>query len=183
MTGKVVIVEGPDGAGKTTLIENVLVPAGYVNGFHNGVYISPQKAYEAYASQGRSIQDLREGVCFDRSHISQAIYGPIMRGERFEDYASEHWAIDYRFCELRAVVVVCRGEHTMRNWEFNNRHKNEYVTKREQMEAIVEGYDHNISLYTKLPCISYSYETWDIETHTSIINTIEELRNKHYGNA
>lgn len=183
MTSKVVIVEGPDGAGKSTLIEKILIPAGYLCMFHNGVYDNPTKAYQNYATQAQMVAELKKGICFDRAHISQAVYGPIMRGELFERFAYQHWSVDARFEDLQTVVVRCCGSHAIHNWEFNNRHKGEYVKKREEMEAIIKRYSEDISLYTNLPCISYDFQTWDIDSDITIVESIEQVRIAHYGDA
>jgi thymidylate kinase len=89
MKGKLIIVEGVDGSGKTTLIEGLktrmqvdhvfnysypkeTTPEENVS-FARGEYLASIKIFKALVGDGKTI------IC-DRFHLGEYAYGPIMRG-------------------------------------------------------------------------------------------------------
>jgi thymidylate kinase len=78
------IVEGPDGAGKTTLINSLLKSNPGSQKFHFGAPATPEEASNYYEVYAKAIQAAPENVTtiFDRSWYSDVVYGPIMRGKQ-----------------------------------------------------------------------------------------------------
>lgn len=103
------IVEGPDGAGKTTLIEKISGQLGWpVDGRVVG------KDTEAFVPLNKWVDtNLREGFqrrIFDRHRlISEPIYGPIIRKrltDGFDDLNTYHrWTVEFH--ALAPIVVFC----------------------------------------------------------------------------
>jgi thymidylate kinase len=74
-----VIIEGCDGVGKTTLIEELLL-TGY---FDVAIKIQPPKSIEEGEERYINVNNLlnkHEGILLDRSMLSEKVYGPILRG-------------------------------------------------------------------------------------------------------
>lgn len=102
----VIIVEGIDGAGKTTLVNRIkeLVPDTYDKVFWTKgvpVYDDPEQEYCEQLTWLRN----HHFVVSDRYHVGELIYGPLYRGisrvaGRFFD------RIEERLGQLRAVKVV-----------------------------------------------------------------------------
>jgi hypothetical protein len=107
--GTVIVVEGPDGAGKTTFIELL---KGYTN-----LEVAPR----VVSKDAEAMVDLREWVhenvragwqelIFDRHRlISEPIYGPVLREEFEPGFSSLSWfyAMLEKFYACKPVIVYC----------------------------------------------------------------------------
>jgi len=172
----IVLIEGPDGSGKSTLIEKVFK----LNKFHvihNGVYPTPHSAYSSYIQQIEEENTLEHGIVFDRLHISQAIYGPIMRDENPEYVL--HNIVDNMLYDRKAVVVLCQTKASLINWEKRNKEKLEYVTDLVKFVKIMNCY-RNIRSYTRLPFVTYDYTNVQGNELIPILERIEVIRENCY---
>jgi hypothetical protein len=124
------LLEGPDGAGKTSLAERLLTAAdadGWETAYlHNGPSGDlPGSLYRHYRAQLLEAAEMAEdGVayCVDRSWVSERVYGPVYRGHsRITEGQSrrlEHLALRWGFTILgvraepgvRLRRVRARGE-------------------------------------------------------------------------
>lgn len=74
----IIILEGPDGAGKTTLAKQ-LAEAFQLRIHHEG---PPPKNVSVLQHYGRILDAARgQNVVFDRLYVGERVYGPIVRGE------------------------------------------------------------------------------------------------------
>ena len=71
-----VILEGPDGSGKTTLARR-FVPLGYEYR-HEG---PPPKGVSAFEHYARLFAEAKRPMVFDRFHLGELVYGPLLRGD------------------------------------------------------------------------------------------------------
>jgi len=104
-----IIVEGPDGAGKTTLI-NAMKEAW-------GIEVAPRvvsKDTEALVDLQQWVDENLEAgfqnMIFDRHRlISETIYGPILRFEQEPGFNKMEWLAPRmkRFYELKPVIIYC----------------------------------------------------------------------------
>lgn len=135
----VIVIEGIDGAGKSTLFESIKekIPHHFDRVFvHKGVpeYEDPEKEYLQQLSWLRK----NHFMVSDRYHVGELIYGPIYRGYSMTE---GEWftRIESRLDELKAVKVILlpplqtvierlekRGEdylqpeHVEKVWNFYN---------------------------------------------------------------
>lgn len=105
-----IIIEGPDGSGKTTLIRQI-----------QEQYPDLQVAPRVVSKQTEAMVDMQEWVninlslgvqytLFDRYRlISEFIYGPILRKEQQPGFTSMTWAWHSlrRFQQLRPLIIYC----------------------------------------------------------------------------
>ena len=105
-----IIVEGPDGAGKTTLIKNIL-----------DAYPDLEVAPRVVSKETNDLTDLQQWVdhnlaegfqykLFDRHRlISEFIYGPTLRKEQRPGFTSGVWVHGSlrRFYLLKPVIIYC----------------------------------------------------------------------------
>lgn len=104
-----IIVEGPDGAGKTTLIKQLTEAV--------GLDIAPR----VVSKNAEAMVDLRSWVeenvaigfqpkIFDRHRlISELIYGPALRGEPEPGFDDLEWLTEQliRFYQARPIIIYC----------------------------------------------------------------------------
>lgn len=74
----IIILEGPDGAGKTTLAQQLATAFG-LTVHHEG---PPPQNVSMLQHYGRILDDARgKNVVFDRLYVGERVYGPIVRGQ------------------------------------------------------------------------------------------------------
>lgn len=159
----IILLEGPDGAGKTTLAQTSFKDYQYL---HHGAYETPQAAFIAYDELLSSIlQNTVRGIChnnivIDRLHISERIYGTYFHGKRMEDWRYSY--IDNLCLTAGIQVVICLPPWDVveQNWE-NNR-QNEMIQDLCKLKEIyivykdiVDKASHNF--YTRMPVSVYDY--------------------------
>ena len=79
------IIEGPDGAGKTTLVEQIRKSNYNAVVKHFGAPQTPEEADNYYKVYAKAINDMHsdsEVLIFDRSWYSDMVYGPVMRNRQ-----------------------------------------------------------------------------------------------------
>lgn len=98
----IIIVEGPDGAGKSTLIRNIAQGARMSTYTHFGAPESDEDAFGYYKKYAAAIKQCKPEVIniFDRSWYSDMVYGPIMRSR--EEMTQEH-------ADMLSSMVVAAG--------------------------------------------------------------------------
>lgn len=138
-----IIVEGPDGSGKSTLIKNLdLVPRRLksIRGGLGGVkadgtgdgtagWGGTDPALKAYARKVLQYEP-ESLMAFDRFHLSEVVYGPILRGH--QEMTEGDLALLSSFLRHRHIqVVLCLPpfEVTLANVNQNGRERPSYQTE------------------------------------------------------
>lgn len=136
---EVIILEGPDGAGKTTLAEGLIK-----QGFryeHSGV---PKKSWTStdlfrhYVGTLRKAQLRKEPVVYDRHYLGETVYGPICR-DRSLLSRGQVILLERLVRAGGSRVVVCLPSYltVVQNW-MNK--KDDYVQQAERLSAIYDAY-------------------------------------------
>lgn len=100
-TGPWIVLEGPDGGGKSTLAERLVSQAGY-DLAHCG---PPEKpAFEFYAD---ALREHPGPTVFDRLHVGSYVYGRAFRG-RDDMSMHERWLMDGLLWRNDTLMVVAR---------------------------------------------------------------------------
>jgi hypothetical protein len=152
----IVILEGPDGGGKSTLAKELL--AGPCKGWryeHNGTYEGMSsfdlfKEYTAQLMAGR-----HEGILLDRSFDSEGIYGPVIRKE--DRLGKLGRKLLNRLCSaVGAVQVVCLPPKAVaeNNWQEK---VTDYVKKELAWNKVYDRYEE---LVQDPRYVRYDY-TWN----------------------
>jgi hypothetical protein len=104
-----IVVEGPDGAGKTTLIAKIVEAT--------GLEVAPRvvsKGTEAMTNLVKWVEDNVEigwqNRIFDRHRlISEPIYGPIMRGSLEPGFDDIYWFYNNlnKFYKTAPIIIYC----------------------------------------------------------------------------
>ena len=80
MPNRVVIIEGPDGSGKTTMAKYLEQHHGF-RYVHNGPPPENEDPLVYYGHMLYEASRAGQPIVFDRAHIGQAVYGPILRDD------------------------------------------------------------------------------------------------------
>jgi thymidylate kinase len=148
---RVVILEGPDGAGKSTLAVGLTRLMGY-RYMHFSAPGKGESFDDVCRERVHEIFTSGESLIIDRFHLSERVYGPILRGvdtmsETFEQVMWEH---------VRPVVVLCLPPYqtAFANWAKRKSENGELVVKSEHYEAVYLAYEN---IRTTLPILQYDY--------------------------
>lgn len=153
-----VIIEGPDRAGKTTLARFIEAKLGYQY-HHEGPPIN-KSALQHYAELLLTKPDR---TVFDRLHLGETVYGPIMRGVDLLDGDAGVVLMNRLIVPRNIHVIICLPdfEGCLERWSRNL--KLEYVTTIDQFKRI---YDHYQELAFRLmddPFTREHHRVYDFE--------------------
>ena len=151
------IIEGPDGAGKTTLVEQIKKSHMNAKVLHFGAPQTPEEADNYYKVYAEAISAKRddEVLIFDRSWYSDMVYGPVMRNR--QEMTQEHADM------LSAMVVACGGGIIIYCtapikvlWARCQRRGETYLQNQAQLQAIATGYSKVMAENVRfLPVVRY----------------------------
>lgn len=153
------IVDGPDGAGKTTLARKIKEATPGAKILHFGPPATPEDAKNYWLVYLHAIED-NDGqtIIFDRSWYSDLVYGPIMRNK--QEMTDEH-----RDCLEHAVrscggglVIYCTGV-PRKLWSRCLQRGETYIKNGDQHKAICQKYDEVMHSITRLPLVVYNTTT------------------------
>lgn len=152
------IVEGPDGAGKTTFIQKVVAHRpSRVD--HHGAYLRQARIAHHYM---RSIFDAyrrsTDIIVMDRSWLAEPIYGAVMRGGADRIAAWERRMLERVAYAAGAVVVLCLPELETCERAWKGRLEKEYPQKREQLVDLHGLYKSLSGFNWPFDLIVYDYE-------------------------
>lgn len=150
-----IIVEGPDGSGKSTLIKNLGLEAKRLKSIRGGIggtkfdgsgdgqagwggiepalvaytrKVMEAKAAEAAYNSNNWVSE--KVIAFDRFHLSEHVYGPILRGKQEMNDPDLQWLSAF-LREERVKVVMCLPTFvvTLANVTQNGRERPAYQTE------------------------------------------------------
>lgn len=112
----ILILEGPDGAGKTTLAKQ-LMDEFKLSYHHEG---PPPKRCDASVHYCGVLQSFRfTNVVIDRFALGERVYGPALRNR--DGLGEEGWiSFQRQAINMRAVQIMCLPppEECLRNWQY-----------------------------------------------------------------
>lgn len=150
------IIEGPDGAGKTTLAEKLHKsnPGSLI--LHFGTPANEEEA-KNYWKVYLNTLECHEGetLILDRSWYSDMVYGPVMRHRN--EMTSEHKHIlELAVLALGGgVVIYCTGaQRTL--WSRCTARGESYIANSDQHKEICNKYNEVMHSVDRLPVIYYN---------------------------
>lgn len=146
----ITILEGPDGAGKTTLGHD-----GVCFSDHAYVHLGPPSQLGAFHDVVGAITARRRKrhVLFDRLHLGEGIYGPVFRGKDTLGMARRR-LIERVLLSRQAVVVLCLPDVERCVETFRARKGEEMLDNEMQLRLVHEAYR---TIETHLPIVTYDY--------------------------
>lgn len=171
--GRLVLIEGPDCAGKTTLLETLIGEND--ERIHNGVYPSQAEALLAYKNQyyyyDLNLSDDEKGNLFiDRAHWSEEVYGSVLRdkGVSDKDWKEQEDLVN----KAHGFVILCLPPKDLATtrWAERNANNEEFVTKADQYDKIYDGYNEIIGRALT------NVFVYDYSNPSSTISQIDKIR-------
>lgn len=154
---QLIIVEGPDGAGKTTLIEQLRKQLDVKHFTHHGAYAGELNIAQHYLNSMLPALTGQGTTMLDRSWLAEPIYGAAFRNGA--DRVGYVRARMLERCALtcRAVVIKCLPAFDTCARHFVARKAVEYLDNVEQLRAVHDSY-RSLSMRTDLNVVVYDYE-------------------------
>lgn len=176
------IFEGPDGAGKSTLIRRVMQAVPVTRYVHHGTYRGIENVYRMYLqpmidASAPPVPKTGYALVTDRSWLAEPIYGTVMRGgvNRIEPWHCD--VLETIFANSGGVVVLCLPpvETCIENW--NARRECEYPEEAEQISLLWYAYAAAAAKWIArgLRVVTYNY-TADASNGVGIMDELAMLR-------
>lgn len=150
----IIILEGPDGSGKTTLAQQLSRQTGYPI-IHRS---QPKTEEEKKNMMGEYLQTIRsnKNAIFDRCWYSEMAYGPVMRDKTVITYP-EMYSLERMLAKSGALIVYCTGsEPTL--WMRCTKRGEDYITSRDKFKAIYSNYEEIMNAPHYVPVVRYEYK-------------------------
>lgn len=150
----IIIIEGPDGSGKTTLAEKLSKQTGYPV-----VHRSQPKSEEEKLQMLRGYVDaidVGKNVIFDRCWYSEMAYGPVMRDESVITYP-EMYLLEEKLAKNGAIIIYCTDKPKTL-WKRATKRGEEYITDFDTFDKICANFDAIMSVPHLIPVVKYDYK-------------------------
>lgn len=186
-----VIVEGPDGAGKSTLCKKLLedfhgeLGSSWYNTIPIREKLSGGRIVARVANAiavDWSWRGMSQEVLYDRLFFSELVYGPVLRGSCAFTRSQAHEVVETLW-GMKVPVIYCRSDvPTMRK---NIRKKPQLEGVPEQFDQIVKEYDFLLGkgYWDEVHPVVYDYNYQEPSTydtiHTMVTAHLESRKEWH----
>ena len=150
----IIIIEGPDGSGKTTLAEKISKQTKYPI-IHRS---QPKTEEEKKLMMGEYLQTIRSGknMIFDRCWYSEMAYGPVMRDDSVISYP-EMYELEELLAKSGALIIYATGAKAAL-WQRCQKRGEDYITARDDFNAICDNFDKIMNVPHHIPVVRYEYK-------------------------
>jgi thymidylate kinase len=150
----ILIIEGPDGSGKTTLANKLSKQTGYPV-IHR---VQPKTEEDKKRMMEEYLHILQSGknAIFDRCWYSEMAYGPIMRDESVITYP-QMYALEDQLAKRGGLIIYCTDKPDVL-WRCATKRGEDYITDYSTFVAICEAFDEIMNVPHKVPVVRYGYQ-------------------------
>jgi thymidylate kinase len=135
----IIIVEGPDGAGKTTLIGKLQMSIKNTKVIHFSNPKTDEEAFNYWKVYATAIKEATGTTIFDRSWYSDMVYGPVFRGREEMSQLQASMLEALVVTNGGGFVIYCTAPTNVL-WTRCQRRGETFVRTYEKLREIVEGY-------------------------------------------
>jgi len=165
----IILIEGPDGASKTTLAATLAQKYGLTY-HHEGPPPTNISCLEHYGGFLEEVRRKKLDIVIDRFALGERVYGPIYRqSDRLE---STGWRLMRRLIKAAGVIqILCFPEYKtcLENWKVRRAAKGEMITREDIFQMTYDRWGGFISEF------DYIY---DYEDPGKVLNMLEvDIRN------
>ena len=151
----IIILEGPDGSGKSMLAQKLAQQTGYML-----MHRSQPKSEEDKArmmDEYKQVIKSGKNVIFDRCWYSEMVYGPVMRDTSVISH-TQMFELERMMMRNGAIVIHCTGPLTTL-WRRCLTRGEDYIVDKETYEHIYYSYYDLLHTVPHLvPVVTYEYQ-------------------------
>lgn len=148
----IIIIEGPDGSGKTSLANQISEQTGWPILHRDKPKTDEEKV--AMYNNYMQIACSSRNVIMDRSLYSELVYGPIMRDKSVISFY-QMYTLERRMATSGAMIIYCTDKEAAL-WKRATKRGEGYITSRNDFKAICEAYDDLFSIPHLIPVTRYT---------------------------
>lgn len=150
----IIIIEGADGSGKTTLANTLAKQTGFEVVHRTQPKTEEEKArmFEMYVDTIKS----GTNVIFDRCWYSEMVYGPIMRDASVISYPVMY-KLERMLAKHGALIIYCTDAPETLWYRCTSRGE-DYITDYRTFVSICESFDELMSVPHLIPVVKYDYK-------------------------
>lgn len=148
----IIIIEGPDGSGKTTLANKIHDQTGYTI-YHMD---KPKTEEDKLLMLGEYLQFIRtnKNAILDRGWYSEIVYGTVMRDTPAISYPKMYELERKAANGGGAMLIYCTGSKT-ELWKRCSSRGEDYVKSKEDFDNICDLYDGVMGMPHYIPKVEY----------------------------
>lgn len=150
----IIIMEGPDGSGKTTLAEQLSRQTGYEI-IHRTKPANEEEKKAMHLMYLKTIAK-NKNVIFDRCWYSEMAYGPVMRDDSVITYP-QMYELEKALAKKGAMIIYCTGNRD-EMWKRATSRGEDYITSPTDYINICNNYDELFSVPHLIPVTRYRIE-------------------------
>lgn len=168
--GKVIILEGPDGSGKTTLAKQLSANYAY-----EYVHFGPPTSDNVLETYATALYDALNGeddVVFDRLHVGERIYGKIVRDN---DKLTRHGEVlmNRLMKATDTLLVFCLPEYEVSYANWKRRHRTELVKDHVDYGLVYAGYNDRAFSPMYAWAARYDYMKMGLDEACSVLHHLK----------
>lgn len=150
----IIIIEGPDGSGKTTLAEKLSRQTGFPV-IHRTQPKSDEEKAKMMDSYLEVIKNGKNAI-FDRCWYSEMAYGPIMRDASVISYP-DMYRLEEQLAKRGALIIYCT-DNPFVLWRRCTKRGEDYITDYDTFVGICQAFDSIMSVPHHIPVVRYGYK-------------------------
>lgn len=148
----IIILEGPDGSGKTTLANALAKQTKYPIKH----CVQPKPDESGMLGMYLNLIKSNKNLILDRSWYSEMVYGPVMRGTSEISYP-DMYLLEQALVKHGAIIIHCTDKPEVL-WCRCAKRGEDYVTNYSTFEAIHKGFNELMNVPHLVPVVKYDYK-------------------------